>query len=96
MVVAFDGQADLHTETRVRGALDEARAVSPWLVLDCSALTFCDSTFLGILVNAYKQAQADNGTVAVAAARPQLARVLNRTGLDQILTVYASVVDVEV
>lgn len=93
VVVALHGDADFHTGTQIAAALDRARATSPWLVVDCSLLTFWDSGFLGTLVNAYKQARARGGALVVAAAPDRLARQLDRTGLAQVIATYPTVAE---
>lgn len=92
-VLAVDGEVDRHTCKRVSTALDEAATRSSWLVVDCDRLVFCDSSFLAALTHAYKRADADGGTLVVAAAQRQLADLLSRTGLDQVIAVYPSVAE---
>lgn len=96
VVVVFDGDADLHTNNQVTTALNQAMAVAPCLIIDCSALTFCDSTFLSTLVNAYKQAQAHGGTVALAAPTRTFELLLDRTRLNQIFPIYRTVAEAAV
>ena len=46
VVVAVDGDVDLYTGARMRVGLAEPCTGCPWLVVDCAALTFCDSRAL--------------------------------------------------
>lgn len=92
-VLALDGEVDVYTCQRVTAALDEAGATSSWLVIDCARLVFCDSSFLAALVQAYKRADGDGGTLVVAAAQRQLRLLLTRTGLDQVIDTYPSVAE---
>lgn len=92
-VVTVNGEVDFQTAEQMSVALSEASTTAPWLVIDCGALTFCDSSFLGWLIRAYRRAQADGATLIVAAAPPRLERLLDRTGLDQVLSVYPSVAE---
>lgn len=93
VVAAVDGEVDFATEAQLNAALAETAATTPWLVVDCGPLGFCDSSFLKTLVNAHKRAQAAGGALVVAAAPDHLERLLDRTGLDQAISVYPSVAE---
>ena len=91
LVLALVGDADFHTKTQLGAALNQAHTASRWLILDCGELEFCDSSFIGALVEAHQQTQDRGGALVVAAAQPQLERLLTLTGLDQVITLYPSV-----
>lgn len=90
LVVALDGEVDFHTAERMSDALSEAHASCPWLIVDCERLTFADSSFLGVLMRAYRRSEADGGSLVVAAAPQRLQCRLGVTGLDQVLSIYPS------
>ena len=83
------GELDLASCGQLREAIDaQLQAGRAWLVLDMSALTFLDSTGLAVLAESSMKAARDGGQLALAALRPQPAKVLNITGLDSKLPVY--------
>ncbi|MFJ9344637.1 STAS domain-containing protein [Streptomyces sp. NPDC101733] len=50
------------------------------IVVDLDGCTFCDSTGLNILLQARREAVAHGRTVRLVSPRPQLVRILRRTG----------------
>lgn len=61
------------------------------IILQMDAVDYVDSSGLGILVAALRQANETSGTIAIAGVKPSVARVLRITGLDKIFPVYGSV-----
>lgn len=85
-VVAPRGELDLHSLGSVAAELEEAAAAHPVVIVDASGVAFADSSFINVLLLAHQRSQ-----VRVAAARPQLRRVLELMGADQILRLYGTV-----
>ncbi|MFJ7270435.1 STAS domain-containing protein [Streptomyces sp. NPDC099050] len=77
------GEIDMDTAPALRialsGALTHASPARP-VVVDCSRLTFCDSTGLNALLNARHSAQATGTVIRLAAPSDQLTRLLEMTG----------------
>jgi anti-sigma B factor antagonist len=65
------------------------------IVLDLSGVTFCDSAGLNILLVARLQADDRGAELVLACVSPQLQRILQMTGADQVLLSYASVDEAE-
>jgi anti-sigma B factor antagonist len=57
------------------------------LVIDCSKLTFIDSSGLSAIITANRAANLQFGSVTIRNASPMVLRVLDITGLDQVVTV---------
>ncbi|MER5758798.1 STAS domain-containing protein [Streptomyces sp. NPDC002082] len=77
------GEIDIETAPSLRFAMAEALAhASPAraLVVDCSGLTFCDSSALNALLDARRAAQKTGTVIRLAAPNPQLQRLLEITG----------------
>jgi anti-sigma B factor antagonist len=55
------------------------------VVVDLTAVDFCDSSGLNVLVRAYKHARAQNATLTVTGAYGRVENVLRTTGLDRFL-----------
>ncbi|MFF8834185.1 STAS domain-containing protein [Streptomyces sp. NPDC015130] len=77
------GEIDIDTAPALHRALSDAlthaSAAKP-VALDCSGLTFCDSSALNALLAARRAAQGTGTVIRLAAPRPQLQRLLEMTG----------------
>lgn len=90
-VMLLAGEADL-TTTALRDALAAEIARRPrLLLLDMTALTFIDSGATQMIVGAYQALSRDGGTLALIHPGRAVGRVLELTGIDQIIHVYDSV-----
>ncbi|MDO9496528.1 MAG: STAS domain-containing protein [Nocardioides sp.] len=93
-VVVLTGEVDLATATDVRVCLRDLMVDGATHVLvDLRAVTFMDSTGLGVLVAARKQARVFRGSFGLVAPSPPVARVLSLTALDKFLPCFASVAE---
>jgi anti-anti-sigma factor len=63
----------------------------PHVVLDLSGVTFCDSAGLNALLTAHRIATNNGASLALASVPPDLLRVLELTGADQVLPVHETV-----
>jgi len=92
-IVAVAGEIDLATVGGLREAiskhLTEGRA---HLVVDLSAVTFIDSTGLGVLVGAAKKVTGA-GSVGLVCTEPRVLRLLTVTGLSRVLLVHPTLAD---
>lgn len=86
-VVRLRGELDVAGAPQLRAVLypvlDDGRSV----VVDCSELEFLDSTGLGVLIGAHKRAREHGREVRLRATSGGVAKVLDITGLDQILPI---------
>ena len=82
VIVALDGQVDLHNAAALREAIITGLASdAPGIVVDLSGVDFLDSAGLGILVGAYRRAAALDKTFRVCGVTPRVQRVLDLSGL---------------
>lgn len=65
------------------------------IVLDLSGVSFCDSAGLNVLIGAWRQADAGRAVLVLACVPESLRRILQMTGVDQLLRVYDTVTDAE-
>jgi anti-anti-sigma factor len=92
-----------HTLVRLRGDLDIAtapalrerllvllmlRPAMKALILDLSAVDFCDASGLAVLIGTHRRATLLGITLHLAAPRPRVAKLLHLTGLDHSLTIH--------
>lgn len=90
-IVVASGEVDLATVSGLRQAIsDHLAAGLTLLVLDISAVTFMDSTGLGVLVGAGKKAAGLGGSMRLVCDNPRILRLLKVTGLSRALTVVPS------
>ena len=61
------------------------------LVIDLSKVSSCDASGLAVLLSAGRRATLLGGFLRLAAVSPQVARVLNITGLDRHLVIFPTV-----
>ncbi len=86
--VALRGELDLSTIPRVEGALLEQVTQRPAVLVDLSALTFIDSSGMGVLIKAVRSA---NGTPVHILIGPgsQVERVFRIAGVYEALPVFS-------
>lgn len=85
-VIAARGSIDLHSSDDLRERLTAlVDAGEQQIIVDLTAVDFCDSSGLNVLVRAYKHARARNTTFTVTGAYGRVENVLRTTGLDRFL-----------
>ncbi|SEG93487.1 anti-anti-sigma factor [Thermomonospora echinospora] len=89
VTLALGGTLDWLTASSLDGRITAVTAqhTPPWLALDLSALTFCDTSGLNILIRAYKGVIAANGRFLLLSPSSRVAQLLEITGLDRHLTI---------
>ncbi|MFI9386819.1 STAS domain-containing protein [Kutzneria sp. NPDC052558] len=91
-VVHVTGEVDMAQESRLRAVVTEAVAAQPaGLVLDLSDVTFFASAGLHVLVDLQHDATVRGLHLLVVADQRAVLRPLQITGVDQLVTVVASV-----
>lgn len=88
-VLAVAGELDHHTAPRLRATLDEidfgSRAP---VVIDMSAVDYCDSTGITVLVTAYNRTRQAGAPLALAGLSEDLSRIFGIVGLRQLFSCY--------
>lgn len=86
VVVALDGEMDTHTARSVGDQLNQlAGGGAIALVVDASALRFLDSSGISELLRLRQRTVDAGGTFRVRAASPTVRRVIEITGLLELL-----------
>jgi anti-sigma B factor antagonist len=91
-IVAVTGEVDMNTapafEQKLLEAIQEGERV---VVIDLTATTFIDSTFLSSLVGAERRLRDRDGSLVIVCADPTLRKIFTITGLDRLYTIVESV-----
>lgn len=93
VVVAIHGELDIADAASVAATLAALAASEGQIIIDLADLDFIDCRGLAALVSARNQARQGGGDVLLAAARPQMRRILAATALTHVFSVHASVAD---
>ncbi|TVY11549.1 anti-sigma F factor antagonist [Paenibacillus cremeus] len=89
LIVRLHGELDHHTAETVKTRMEEAilRGNSSHVILSLKALTFMDSSGLGVILGRYKQITAKGGKMVVCDVNPAVYRLFEMSGLFKILTI---------
>lgn len=88
VILHVAGAADHDTRQQLEAGLAKAVAHAPaMLIVDLTALTFCDSSALNTLLHAHEAADAAGTWMVVVGAGPQFQHLMALTGTDQVFTV---------
>ena len=92
-VVEVTGELDLYTAPSFRESVLEAGDAEPAkVIVDFRGLGFIDSSGLGAIVACLKHLRERSGDLALVAPEGSgLRRLMDLTGLDRVLTLYASI-----
>ncbi len=91
-LVVLAGEHDLHSADQVRQAFEESLAACDHLIVDLSAAEFIDSTIVGVLLQAKKNAvELDRKFNVVLGTAPVVERILGVTGVVPLLNVVPTV-----
>ena len=90
MVVVASGEIDIATSPALREALVAAAESSSNVVVDLSAVTFLDSTGLGVLMGGFRTLFG-HGSMCLVGPTGMVAKVLRVTRLDQVIPIHADV-----
>ena len=87
-VIAVTGELDAHTAPAVREAVEAVIAPGARVVVDLSAISFLDSTGLGVFVTALKHLREGEGSLDLVIASPRVLKVFELTGLDVVIPIH--------
>ncbi|MEE0944397.1 MAG: anti-sigma F factor antagonist [Clostridia bacterium] len=92
LLVETAGELDHHLATKIRSQIDAAIS-KEWknIIFDFSKLTFMDSSGIGMIMGRYKKIQKFEGKLVIVAPKPQVKRILEISGLFNIITLESSV-----
>jgi len=87
--VTLTGELDLDNAPGLRSELNGiVLERGQYLVIDMTGVTFCDSSGVTALLNAYDRAQSVGATLVAAGLTEIVRRVFELTGLSRVITAY--------
>ncbi|MFJ4872946.1 STAS domain-containing protein [Streptomyces sp. NPDC088757] len=92
VVFVLRGDLDFHSAVQLYEAGDRELGTAGdtgAVVIDCSHLTYCDSTGITALLKLYNQLSGQSRVLRLAAVPTFLDRLFTLTGLNQIFSLYA-------
>lgn len=93
VVVALGGEVDVFGAPQLRDRLlGLIESGERRIVVDMDGLEFCDSSGLGVLIGGLRRARTNDGELSIACSRRKILRIFRNTGLEQVFTIYPSVV----
>jgi len=91
VVIALAGEADMSTAVKFNECFfTAARSGVRRFVADLTEVSFIDTTMLNALVVGHRRMVRDHGAFAIVCDGPRVKRVLDITGLGQILAVFGT------
>ena len=88
-VLIVSGEVDIFTAPQLKERLvEQFDAGVTRLVVDLTAVTFIDSTALGVLIGGVRRVNGAGGVMALVVDSRPVERVLGITGLDRVFSMY--------
>jgi anti-anti-sigma factor len=84
VVLVADGDVDVATADALKSSLDEIGS-GQHVVVDCSGVAFMDSTGLDVLLNQSRRLRVSGGWLHVRHASPSVLRIVEVTGLGELI-----------
>jgi len=92
--ISVAGELDLDTAPELERELRAARARGAPIVIDLSACEFIDSSGLALIVQSWRELEAQAGSsLALCCASDQVERLLRITGAYEAISIYESLED---
>lgn len=90
--IAVAGEVDVATAPSLREHLYQAvdRATGP-VIVDLLAVTFIDSTALGVLIGARERSEAQGRELRLVLKEARIIKIFEITGLTELFSIYPSV-----
>ena len=93
-VLRVRGEIDVASAPEFHASVSDLIGREPEIVIvDLGEVSFIDSTGLGVLVGAQKQLRDAGGDLRLVVTQPQITRLLELTGLDEVFTILSDAND---
>ena len=92
-IITVSGELDIATSPQLRDVLSNAEEMHHLVVMDLTAVSFIDSTTLSVLIAGVRQLRESGDDLRLVGMQPQVARVIDVTGLSAVFPIYDNVED---
>jgi anti-anti-sigma factor len=89
--LSLSGEVDLANASDLRAHLKAVAQNDTNLILDMGDLRYMDSSGIQTLVDAHRTFKQTNRQMALASVPPMIQKILNITGVDRLVPVFASI-----
>jgi anti-sigma B factor antagonist len=92
--IAVSGEVDVATAPTLRERLyDAVDRSSEVVIVDLLAVTFIDSTGLGVLIGTQERGNGQGTQVRIVVREPRIVKIFEITGLTELFTMYPTVAE---
>jgi anti-sigma B factor antagonist len=92
--IAVSGEVDVATAPTLRERLyDAVDRSSEVVIVDLLAVTFIDSTGLGVLIGTQERGNGQGTQVHIVVREPRIVKIFEITGLTELFTMYPTVAE---
>lgn len=87
-MVSIKGEIDIYSIEKLREIIEEKiRTQAPEIILDCSELSYMDSTGMGVLIELRNKTKEMGQKIIMINPRPNIKKLLSLTGVDKIIEI---------
>ena len=89
LILRITEEVDQHTADKLRRKLDnEIEVYSPQkVILDCSGITFMDSSGIGMVLGRYKLVKMLGGNLEIINVNKRMKKIFDMSGVSRIITI---------
>jgi len=93
-MVCIKGEIDIYSIEKFRETIEnQIKTQVPEIILDCSELSYMDSTGMGVLIELRNKTKEMGQKIVMLNPRPNIKKLLTLTGVDKIIEVIDSPVN---
>ena len=97
LYIQLEGEIDHHNAQGLREKIDQAFEPTDCrqIVFDLAAVSFMDSSGIGMIIGRYKNANKRGGSVSVVGMNAEVSKIFQISGLAKIIDSYATLEEME-
>ncbi|MBC3899173.1 MULTISPECIES: STAS domain-containing protein [Acetobacterium] len=87
-MVSIKGEIDIYSIEKFRASIEkEIMTQATQIILDCSELSYMDSTGMGVLIELRNKSKEMGQRIIMMNPRPNIKKLLSLTGVDKIIEI---------
>ncbi len=93
LIVSLTGELDHHSAAQIRKVIEQAVCENhtQHLIFDFSALSFMDSSGIGMVIGRYKLVKGLGGCVMLVCSDSRIKKLITLSGLSRLIPIYATI-----